>query len=97
MKHIADKIFRYYEENIFERERTDISREEELVFSFADWVEDENNFRDIVELSDGFCDYKDIDDVEHAYNELVNFMMKGVDKWLGNPVENLIKDLKGAE
>jgi len=89
----ADEVFNYFEEKVFERSRYDLDRDYDLIFSFSDWVRDLDT-DDILEIVD--FDLKDPDDVAEACEKLIKIINNGVDKWLGNPVENLIKDLKGA-
>ena len=93
-KQLADEVFKYYEEKIFERERYDLDRNYDLIFSFSDWLGsvDPDDILEIIEI-----DLKDPDDQEEAVEKLINIMQKGIDKWLGNPVDDLIKDLKGAK
>ena len=92
-KQLADEVFKYFEEKVFERERDDIDRDSELVFSFSDWINSVDS-DDILEIVD--FDLEDTDDVEKACEKLIKTINNGVDKWLGNPVDELIKDLKGA-
>ena len=89
----ADEVFKYFEEKVFERSRYDIDRDYDLIFSFSDWVRDLDTGY-ILEIVD--FDLKDFDDVEKACEKLIKIINNGVDKWLGNPVDELIKDLKGA-
>ena len=92
-KQLADEVFKYYEEKIFERERYDLDRDYDLIFSFSDWVRTLDS-DDIIEIVD--FDLEDSDDVDKACEKLIKIINNGVDKWLGNPVDELIKDLKGA-
>lgn len=87
----ADEVFKYYEEKIFERERDDIDRDSELVFSFSDWINsiDPDDILEIVEI-----DLEEPDDQEKAVEKLIKIMQEGVDAWLGDPIYNLKGALK---
>lgn len=97
MKKYADRVFYWFEDNKFARERKDISRSMELMFDLADYIEDEDNFDSILNASGLLEDYKDIDDAENACEELIVYMTIGLNKAIGNPVDDLIKALKGAK
>lgn len=91
---LADEVFYYFEGNIFERERDDVSRDFELVCAFGDWL-GRLDVNDLVEIVD--IDMKDPDDVSEVAEKLINIMHKGVDKYLGNPFDDLTKKLGGTK
>ena len=93
-KDLADKVFEYFENNVFEREDISVSRDFELICSFGDWV-DSLSPEDLFEIVE--IDMKDTDDAVEVAQKLLVIMSKGVDKWLGNPFEDLVKKLGGQK
>ena len=88
----ADKVFEWFENNKFEREDRSVSREFELVCAYADWL-DSLQAGDLAEMAGLYADFKDPDDAEEAENKLYTFINQGIGRWMGNPVEDLIKKL----
>lgn len=92
----ADKLFEWFENNKFEREDRSVSRDFELVCSYSDWL-DTLEKGDVAELTGLYADFKDPDDAEKGEDKLLIYITKGINKYLGNPVEELINKLQGAE
>lgn len=92
----ANRLFNWFEEKKFERERNDVSRDFELVCAYSDWL-DTFETGDLAEMTGLYADFKDTDDAEKEEMKLMAYIRKGIDKYLGNPVEELIKKLQGAE
>lgn len=90
----ADKLFEWFENNKFEREDRSVSRDFELVCSYSGWL-DTFESGDLAEVTGLYADFKDPDDAEKEETKLMAYIRKGIDKYLGNPVEELIK--QGAE
>lgn len=92
----ADKVFEWFETNKFEREDRTVSREFELICSYADWL-DSLQAGDLAEMAGLYADFKDPDDAEVAENKLYTYINKGIGRWLGDPVADLINTLKEAK
>lgn len=76
MKKICDKVWYYYIDNIYEGNPDD---ELEQVQECKEWLENVD-LLEIADICPEYCDFKDVDDVEKAAEEIVNRMLKGLDK-----------------
>lgn len=91
----ANRLFNWFEEKKFEREMIYASRDFEIACSFCDWIDD----MDIEELAQISGLYDDISNEKKAEKEakkLYKFIKKGMDKYLNEPFEMLLKNI-GAE
>lgn len=75
MNEDCDKIWNYYIEKIYEGPDDDLLKIQDC----AEWLEHVDLF-DIATICTEYCDFKDVDDVEKAAEEIVNRMLKGLDK-----------------
>lgn len=75
MKEYCDRVWYYYIDNIY----TGSDDELEQVQECKEWLE-QISLWEIAEICPEYCDYKDPDDVEAAAEEIVNRMLKGLDK-----------------
>ena len=76
MNEDCDKVWRYYIDEIYGGDPND---ELEQVQECKEWLENIDLW-DIVDICPEYCDFKDPDDVEKAAEEIVNRMLKGLDK-----------------
>ena len=76
MKRYCDKVWHYYIDNIYAGNPND---DLEKIQDCKEWLENVD-LMDIAEIIPDYCDYKDLDDVEAAADEVVSMMLRGVDK-----------------
>ena len=75
-----DNLFHWFEENKFTNEGN-YPRATNLVFEFADWLEELDDDA-LAEHLGLFADFKDVDDACKAANQARIEILNGVDMWL---------------
>lgn len=90
----ADKAFEWFEANEFERTYQYMDRNTELMFAFADWVEQTDNLADVSGIS-SLSD--DVDEIDAEADKLVTFISKGIDKYVSDMDKVLYSRLNNKE
>ena len=72
----CNDVWNHYIDDVYEGDPDD---ELEQVQECKEWLE-QISLWEIAEICPEYCDYKDPDDVEAAAEEIVNRMLKGLDK-----------------
>lgn len=76
-----DNLFWWFENNLFKNEGN-YPRKTNLVFEFADWLEELDD-DELAERLGLFADFKDVDDAYKAASQAREEMIRGIDNWLG--------------
>ena len=86
----ADRIFEYFENNEFKNDGI-YGRNMNLAFEFADFIEYEAD-------NDALLSMAQINTThEYIANALRTIIQRGIDAYLGNPFDNLVKTLEKSK